>query len=437
MTIKSSYLFAKSLIFPKNNRKSSARKSLWGALICIGLSLVPLVVVISVTDGMIEGMTERLIGLSSGHLEAYVAESKKELKSAEGFRSYAQEFEDVEGVTEVYPEINISALAAGKNYRTGAQIRAVNKNVFTENKDFASLITFVEGTPADFENDDGSNGKTAVVGQKIAELLDLHKGDRFRIITTKKSGEKILPKLSSFTVSGIVTSGYQELDALWVFISLEDAYASLSLNNANYNLLINTENAFSPSLSSVQRNVRNKADRWANVYRWNQIHASEFENFSSTKVMLVFIMMMIVLVASINISSAIIMLVMERKKEIAILKSIGGTSKGITLSFLLTGAACGTGGVLIGIPVGVLISVFINQLIKIAENIMNFFAGFFTDSHIVLLDPSYYLTQIPVTISIPSVILTALGTIILSVIVSIIPSVKAGKEKPLEIIRKN
>ena len=431
MNIKASLLYAQKLILPKSEKKSSARKSLWGALFCIGLSIIPLVVVVNVTDGMINGMTERLIGLSSGQLEVYVAQKYSKVQSEEKYIEYTEEIKKIAGVKNAFPEIRISALAAGKDYRTGAQIRAVNKNIFEENKDFANLIEFTEGSFESF------GGKNAIIGQKIAQDLNLHEGDSFRIITTKESGSKVVPKLTTFTVCGIVTSGYQELDALWVFISLESAYKNLSLSNADYNILIKTEDSFSPQLSVIQQRVKKFCGKYANVYRWNQVHESEYENFSSTKVMLVFVMMLIVLVASVNVSSAIIMLVMERKKEIAILKSLGGSSRGITLSFLFAGTACGVGGVIIGLPFGILITLYFNEIISYIEKSINFFSSFFTDEKIVLLDPSYYLSKVPVSISASSIFLIIIGTILLSVVVSIIPSIKAGKEKPLEIIRKN
>mgnify|MGYP007070042740 FL=1 len=88
MTIKSSLMFARSLIFPKTEKKSSARRSLFGAFICIGLSIVPLVVVLSVASGMIDGMTERIIGLSSNHLQAYVASNILQVKSADSFKAF-------------------------------------------------------------------------------------------------------------------------------------------------------------------------------------------------------------------------------------------------------------------------------------------------------------------------------------------------------------
>jgi lipoprotein-releasing system permease protein len=210
--------------------------------------------------------------------------------------------------------------------------------------------------------------------------------------------------------------------------------------------MIESQDAFSPELALLQQKLKNKAGRYANFYRWNQIHVAEFENFSSTKVMLVFVMMLIVLVASVNISSAIIMLVMERKKEIAILKSIGAKPKGITFAFLLTGMACGLGGICIGLPIGLLCSLKANEILHFIENIVNYVAKFLyllqgvpvsEISTIKLMDPAYYLAEIPINIPVGSISLILVATILLSLIVSIIPSVKAGKEKPLDILRKS
>ena len=159
-----------------------------------------------------------------------------------------------------------------------------------------------------------------------------------------------------------------------------------------------------------------------------------------------FVMMLIVLVASVNISSAIIMLVMERKKEIAILKSIGAKPKGITFAFLLTGMACGLGGICIGLPIGLLCSLKANEILHFIENIVNYVAKFIyllqgvpvsEISTIKLMDPAYYLAEIPINIPVGSISLILVATILLSLIVSIIPSVKAGKEKPLDILRKS
>ena len=446
MTIKASLKFARSLIFPKTEKKSSARRSLFGALLCIGLSIVPLIVVLSITNGMISGMTERIIGLSSSHIQAYVATNINAVSSAENFRAYAEELKKVDGVLNTYPEVSVTALAAGKSMRTGIQIRAMDKSIFTQNESFTKLFTVLEGSVEDYANaPEDKAAKPAVVGQKMAETLNLHAGDNFRIITTKTANGKVSPKLTSFKVCAIVTSGYQELDALWVFIPIEYAYSYLSLDTANYTVMIETPDAFATELVRIQRFMQKQFGKYANFYRWDQVHSAEFENFSSTKVMLVFVMMLIVLVASINVSSAIVMLVMERRKEIAILKSLGASPSGITLSFLITGMACGSGGVLLGLPVGLLASVNANQIVQFVEKIVNMFAkaGYLLKgvpaseiTAINLMDPAYYLQEIPVDLPFAQILLIAAATILLSLIVSVIPAVKAGKEKPLDILRK-
>ena len=445
MTFSSSLMFAKSLIFPKAEKKSSARRSLWGALLCIGLSIVPLIVVLSITNGMIQGMTDRIIGLSSNNIQAYVSPKLKDTQNPQKYREYSEQFKNIDGVIEVYPEIGLTALAAGKKMRTGAQLRALDKNIFTKNKAFAELFSIIEGDLLDFQNQQEDQGTYAVIGQKMAQMLDLHAGDTFRIITIKTTDGKQSPKLTSLKVSAIVSSGYQELDALWVFIPLETAYKFVSLGNASFTVMIETPQSYSPDLVRIQRELKKEYGKYINFYRWDQVHAAEFENFSSTKVMLVFIMILIVLVASINISSAIIMLVMERRKEIAILKSIGATPSGITFAFIITGITCGLGGLALGLPFGLLAAVNANEIVKFIEKLVNLIAraGYYLKgvpadeiNAIRLMDPAYYLQTIPVNLPFSQILLISLSTVLLALLVSIIPSVKAGREKPLDILRK-
>ena len=445
MTFKSSLMFAKSLIFPKAEKKSSARRSLWGALLCIGLSIVPLVVVLSITNGMIQGMTDRIIGLSSNNLQAYVSPKLKDTQNAQSYRDYSEQFKSVEGVLASYPEISVTALAAGKNMRSGIQLRALDKNIFTANKAFGQYFNIIEGSVEDYENQDENAGACAIVGQKMAQVLNLHAGDSFRIITIKTTNGKQSPKLTSLKVSAIVSSGYQELDALWVFIPLEAAYKFISLANASYTVMIETPDAYSPDLVRIQKELKVNYGKYINFYRWDQVHSAEFENFSSTKVMLVFVMMLIVLVASINISSAIIMLVMERRKEIAILKSLGATPSGITFAFIITGMTCGLGGLALGLPFGLLAAVNANEIVQFMEKAVNLLAkaGYYLRGipldevkAIKLMDPAYYLQTIPVNLPFSQVMLISLSTVLLALVVSIIPSVRAGRDKPLDILRK-
>ncbi len=443
MTLKSSLLFAFRLVFPRTAQKSSARRSVLGAMVCIGISLVPLVVVLSVSDGMIGGMTRRIIGLSTGDLENFIARRSPFAESTEKFTAYAARFESVPGVTGVFPQIESDGLAAGKSYRTGARIRAVEPDIFFRNNDFSSLFEIFDGDMNSFVSD----SKSAVIGTKIAELLNLKAGSTFRLITTNvRQNGAISPKVTTFRVAAIVSSGYQEMDAHWIFIPLETGFSVIPRESANFSVMIKTTETFSGKLSQIQQECEEAGGGNGLFYSWKELNSSQFENFSSTKVLLIFIMFLIVLVAAVNISSAIVMLVLERRREIAILKSIGGTSRGITVSFLITGIVCGFCGILLGLPVGLLLSVNANELISFIEKIVNFFSraayvfsggsadGF---SQIHLLDPAFYLTTIPISVPFAELFAVCVSVLLLSLIVSVIPAVKAGKEKPLDIFRKS
>lgn len=436
MKLYSSIFFAKSLIFPKTEKRSSARKSIIGAMICIGLSIIPLILVISISNGMINGMTQRIIGLSSGHLKSYVAPNIKQVKTEENFVEYAKGILEIEGITASYPEIQISALASGRNIRSGIEIRAMQSDIFEKNSSFKTLFEIKTGSLQEFQE----NQKVCIIGEKLAADLELKTGDSIKIITTKNSKNQtrtsITPKLTTLKIAAIVTSGYQELDQFWVFVPLSVAYKNLSLENAQFNVIMETENPFASEIVRIQYETAKYFGRYANVYRWDQIHAAEFENFSSTKVMLIFVMIMIILVASVNISSAIIMLVMERQKEIAILKSLGATPNGITLSFLMTGLSCGIAGILIGVPLGLIFSVFSNQIISFIDNFVSFVLKIFHGSSFHLMDPAFYLQNIPIQIPVSQIVMIITGVLLLSLIVSYFPARKAGKEKPLDILRK-
>lgn len=440
MKIKSSIFFAKRLIFPLSRKYSCARKSLLGAIICIGISIVPLVSVISVSDGLIGGMTDRIIGLSTGHLQAYLYKNSEYSKNLDNISLLSSKIESIDGVVKATPQIEIDALAAGKNYRTGIHIRAVPPNIFTTNESFVNYFKILNGSLENFV----SGSKNSVIGQKTAELLNLKVGDSFRIITTTKNNDIISPKISMFKVAAIISSGYQELDSLWVFVPIDTAFSFLSINNATFTFIIQTLDAFSSDLFKIRKMINNKLKGDVITYTWKELNSSQLENFSSTKIMLIFIMMLIVLIAAVNISAALIMLVIERRREIAILKSIGGTSIGITNSFLITGFFCGFVGCLFGIPVGVICSININKIVLVIEKIVNLIGKTFfiiqgNDSSAFIstkiMDPTYYLTEIPTVIPIKSLSLVFISVIILSILVSIIPSIKAGKEKPIDTLR--
>lgn len=444
MNFKSALFYTSRMLFPRGSKKTVGSKSIIGAIVCIALSLIPLVVVLSVSDGMVEGMTERLINLSSSHIQLQFDFIGEEVIDRNLIDYTLEKVKKVRGVTDAYELITTTGLVSSTKGRTGATVRALEPSVFRTVESYSSLFKCIDGDINDFYS---KTGRNALIGKGIADALKISAGDTIRLITTQRINDRIIPKMTSFKVSGIISCGYQELDALWVFIPISEGVEILKPDTSQAAIMVEAEDPFGKQgqLRMLQEKIDSVTDFYASSYRWDELNKSQYENFASTKMLLVFIMLLIVLIACVNISSCIVMLSMERRREIAIMKSFGTKSKTISLSFVFTGVAIGLAGIVIGIPVGILISLNVNNLIWGIEQLVNVFAklgyliangnlnSFYT---VHLMDEAYYLESIPVHIPFIQILFYIIATVVLSLFTSLIPAVKAGAEKTIDTFRK-
>ncbi|CEM61611.1 ABC transporter permease [Treponema phagedenis] len=446
--IKVPFLFALRFLGIGSGRsESNARKSLFGAVLGIGVSIIPLVIVLVVSDGMISGITSRMIELGSGHLQFVDLRPSTNYKNPQESynqlqNNYATFKENCsnEYITGAWMQVNGNGIVIGKNGRKGGNIRAVSDNFFTENQAASQLLTVVAGSLEFTEKN------SILLGKKIAEDLGITAGDSCRILTLFPSPTgKSIPKLFVGKVSGVISSGYQELDALWVFMPLETGMKILSPDAALASILVQTKDPFDQAaMQEIIQTGMSNLPRGYSPFSWQDMNRSQFHSFQTSKNILLFIMFLIVLVASANISSALVMLIMERRKEIAILKATGTKPETIIFSFLLAGLATGLGGLAIGMPIGITLSIHINEVFKYIEKTINALNMLLALSmgqstatgEIHLLDPAYYLEYIPIVLNLNELYLIVSGTLILSVTVCMIPSIRAGKEKPIDIMRK-
>ncbi len=429
--------------------KSNARLSLLGAAFGIGISIVPLVVTLVVSDGMISGIAERTVELGTGEVQLINVRPSSVFQSCENeiaLKTMLKKEIREEYFLNAWVQREGYGLLIGKNARSGGIVRAIESVFFTENQKSARLIKVMSGKPL-LKTDNA-----IVLGEKIAEKLGLSVGDTCRLITLKDNsmGRKV-PKVSIFVVEAIISSGYQELDALWMFIPRHKGIELISSSSSVNSVVLSTKNAFDEMqfanfLKQVELKIGNMDELPTTfyVYTWKELNEGLFYSFLTTKNLILFIVFLVTLVASVNISQALVMLVMERKTEIAILKANGASSTFIVSCFLTSGFITSVLGLLMGIPIGILISIHINEILSMVEKILNYifyyFGFFFTAmdgyAEIRLLDPAYYLESIPVVLNFGELFFVATITLILSLVVSIIPSIKAGNEKPLAIMRK-
>lgn len=427
---------------------SNARKSLIGAVWGIGISIIPLVIVLVVSDGMIKGISSRMIELGSGHIQVldlrpipvtYASAQERKHSSAAAFEKIRTQAQPQATGSRIHLEG--TGLLIGKKGRSGGTVRAIESGYFTGNLAARNLLKVAAGSLS------LEDSHSILLGKKIAEQTGLAVGDSCSLLTLLPvyGTQRTVPRITRFTVTGILSSGYQELDALWIFIPLETGRTVLSPQSSLASLVISIDDPFNDSaLSEMKNRISRLLPAGFSVYTWQDLNRAQFYSFQTSKNLLLFIMFLILLAAAVNVSSAMVMLIMERRKEIAILKAAGAHPFFITLSFLIAGLLTGTAGLCIGLTAGILAALHINELFIFFEKCLNAGQAFFyyttgkteTPHPIHLLAPEYYLEYIPISLNAGELYVIAAGTLILSIIVCMLPAVYAGREKPLESMRK-
>ncbi|MEI6876571.1 MAG: FtsX-like permease family protein, partial [Spirochaetota bacterium] len=422
-------------------RNPQGTRYLRGAIIGIALSLIPFIVVLVVADGMIEGITSRYLETYAYHFQATPLEPldlKELVSSAE---EIGTRIPDVLGV---WPEIRGAAVALYNGESAPAMIRGIAPGLLKD-----------EGTRRYLNVSSGSltigSGKV-LVGKSLATALGIEVGERLSLLTTGIAGRENLPRATMFRVAGIVSAGYRDLDELWVFIPLEAAGRILPVQSRQGLIGVKVAHPFEDpealrvALSNTlngDRKVAGPGPIWA-VRPWREVERNLFASFATTRSLLLVIMALTIGVAAANVSSALVMLVFERSRDIAILKSMGASNGFIVLAFLIAGGATGVLGTIIGIGIGAILAWRVNDLIAILEGFIGLVSrigalilGTPPPQAPKLLDPAYYLERIPVRLDFAELLLVAAVSILLCLAVSTLPALRAARLPPLEIFRKS
>jgi lipoprotein-releasing system permease protein len=199
------------------------------------------------------------------------------------------------------------------------------------------------------------------------------------------------------------------------------------------------------SESPILSDIREIIDQNWRVYSWFDLERSQYMSFITTRNLLLFIMVLIVLVAAVNISAAMIMLVLEKQEEIAMLKALGWGRGPILRVFILAGGMTGTIGTLIGLSLGTLAAYNVNLIIALIESAINAVGYVSTvlfspaEGYIPLqlFNPDFYLSSIPVEVKIGDLAIMAGVSVLLSLIMSLLPARRAVKLRPLELLHRH
>ena len=306
------------------------------------------------------------------------------------------------------------AIIIKKNFTKGVALRGYKNN------DFPKLEIFKEN---DFVGDISNLSQNFIsVGSELSYDLNVKVGDKIMMMSSSGVETIIgsLPKQQTFIVSSIFKSGLAEFDQNVVFMNLEtlESFLNLKVDERVLEIFLKKPIQISKTKIYLQKIF---SDEY--IFTWADLNKSLFSALKVERNVMFIILSLIIVVAAFNIISGLTILVKNKTKEIAILKSIGVLNKSIKKIFFLVGIIIGTSATIFGIFLGVTFSIYV-------ENIRIFISKVFNIS--IFPEEIYFLSKMPSEINIPSIIIIALCSIFMTVIVSIFPAIKASKLDPVK-----
>ncbi len=417
--------------------RAGTARYLRGAVLGVALGLVPLLVVMEVSTGMIDGITERLIEMESYHIQLSLPQSSSEDEIGRAVQEVRRSGE----VTDVVPERQGVGLLAKAGRSEGVTMRFIPADLFQRDEGFRTYATLLEGTL------DLTPPGSILIGAALAKKLAVKAGQALILLTPYSESDLKLPATRTLTVAGVFDTGYQEIEKHYVYASMDSSWDIISQSASRTLIGVKVKSPFG-DLSPVVEGIRERSSLTSRILTWREVEYSKLASFTIMKALLVFIMALIVLVAGVNVSSSVIMIAFERRFEIGILKSIGAAPGSIAMSFMLTGFVTGAVGTAVGLLLGLLAAVNINQIMGFLQLGLNAVVGAFSALRsaiapsaaaaepITIFNSEYYLAVIPIRIRWLEVVIAAAGTLTLSGVAAYLPARKAASAAPLEIIRK-
>jgi lipoprotein-releasing system permease protein len=379
----------------------------------IMLGVATLIIVLSVMNGFRKELLGKIVGIN-GHI--FIAATDRPLTD---YGDLAARVSKIAGVRRAIPMVEGQAFASSPYQGAGVLVRGVRGSDMPRIESIAGNIR--QGTLDGFEDAGG-----VAVGRRLAENLGISVGDTLTLITPRGAATPFgtAPRIKGYPVTAVFEIGMTEFDATFVYMPLKEAQAYFNREGDVTVVEVFLEDG--DRVDEAREAIDAAAERPIVLSDWRQRNRTFFAALEVERNVMFIILMLIVLVATLNIVSGLIMLVKDKSSDIAILRTMGATSGSILRIFLITGASIGIVGTLAGFALGLLICLNI-------QGIQDFVARV---SGTQLWDPTVrFLTQIPAEINageVATVVLTAFG---LSLVATIYPSWRAARLDPVQALR--
>ncbi|WP_339778953.1 lipoprotein-releasing ABC transporter permease subunit [uncultured Thalassospira sp.] len=385
------------------------------SLLGIMLGVATLIIVMSVMNGFRAELLSRILGLN-GHISVYA-------QDPDGLPNYDEiekKIVETGNITLVNPIVEGQVMASKSGRATGAIVRGMLPDDIVKRDTLAKNIVF--GSLKDFKGDDA-----IIMGARLAMKLGIGVGDTVNLISPKGKVTAFgsVPRMRSYHVVALFDIGMYEYDSGFIFMPLQAAQTYFQMKDkiSNFEIVLKDPSRLSGTMNDLLQNLRGESLRLVN---WQQSNANFFNALQVERNVMFLILTLIIVVAAFNIISGMVMLVKDKGRDIAILRTMGATRGSVLRIFFLAGASIGVLGTLSGLLLGVL---FCENIESIRQFIQSLTGADLFNAEI------YFLSQLPADLDVNEVVLVCLMSLLLSFLATIYPAWRASRLDPVEALR--
>jgi lipoprotein-releasing system permease protein len=379
----------------------------------IVLGVAALIVVMAVMNGFRLDLMDKIIGLN-GHMFLQGVETP-----LTDYAAVTERVSKVPGVKLVFPIVEGQVFASSPYGQSGGLARGILEKDLKRLPGVAANVT--QGTLDGFDG-----GQGVAVGAKLAEHLSLRVGDQITLITPHgaQTALGVTPRLKAYTVAAIFKVGMANFDGSFIFMPLSEAQAFFNFDDQANVIEVYVDDPdhierLKPAISAAEGRPMIDTD-------WRETNRTFFDVLAVEASVMFVILSLIVLVAALNIISGLIMLVQDKARAVAVLRTMGATRGAIQRIFLITGAAIGVSGTFVGLILGLIVAHNVEPLRK--------FLSWVTGVNLFPAEV-YNLPGLPSRIEATDVISVVAMALVLSLLATIYPSWRAARLDPVEALR--
>jgi lipoprotein-releasing system permease protein len=392
-----------ALRYLRSRRKRRlARATSIAAIFGICMGVAALIVAFALSNGFRDEMRTKILQ-GTAHLSVIRADGR----AIEDYPALANRLKQINGVVSASATTYDGALARGSKGSGYAVIRGVEQ-------DAARVIErqwLREGSVGPlFEASTAGQLPNALIGSDLASRIGVSIGDTFQIVAANESSARRL------RVAGIFRSGLFEYDSAWIYIALETA--SAIAGNAHAASVMSVQVSDADNVKQVSADVSRALGNTYTIVDWQQANQPLFTALALERRMGLFIIGLIIAIATLNITTMLILVVVERRRDIAILSALGATRSGVMLLFVIEGAVVGAIGAISGVLLGLFLCAIGNhyKLVSLPADV-------------------YSITNVPLIARPSEMLFAALVAFLLSVLATIYPARAASRMRPVEALR--